>query len=142
MCIATLADPRDGRARGQPRSVAMDCRLYLTYRSEYLVLGDLCVGVRDRRSSQWLPAHAGACSKVLGMLASRDGEHWLPTTRARIGEHLCLEVSPRRLVTSPIVAVEVPSRSLVQRAEEQWHDLFAPRSPHATKIVLLQELEE
>ncbi|HEY2736618.1 MAG TPA: hypothetical protein VGI70_21610, partial [Polyangiales bacterium] len=74
------------------------CKLYLTYRSEYLVLQDLCVGVRDRTSGAWLPLHAGACSQLLGPV-QESGANMLPAARVRVGERLCLYAAARRIVT-------------------------------------------
>ena len=45
---------------GQDASQFAACKLYLTYRSEYLVLRDLCVGVRDRATGTWVPLHAAS----------------------------------------------------------------------------------
>ncbi len=114
------------------------CKLYLTYRTEYLVLADLCVGVRDRRTSAWLPLHAAACAQLLGPLRAPDGT-LVPSAGARIGERLCLGVPARQLVTGPVVAIEQPSPRLMQRAERQWLELFQPSDPNHTKLVLGSE---
>lgn len=116
-----------------------DCKLYLTYRTEYLVLGDLCIGVRDRRSSAWLPLHAASCAQLLGALGSRDDSVLLSGTRVRVGERMCMHVSPRRLITGPVVAVEQPTGKLLQHAEEQWRALFAPSDARHSSIVLVTE---
>lgn len=105
------------------------CSLYLTYRSEYLVLRDLCVGVRDRGSGTWIPLHAAVCAHVLGPqgLAGQepgDGRSVLPITRVRVGERLELYASARRVVTGPIVAVERASQSVMNEADRQWQAVF------------------
>lgn len=110
-------------------------RLYLTYRSEYLVLRDLCVGVRDRRSCEWVALHAATCSHVLGPIDSVTTTP-LVAGRARVGEHLCLYSAARRIVTSPIIAVEQPSSSLLRDAERHWHDSFEPSDPRHSRMLL------
>ena len=111
------------------------CKLYLTYRSEYLVLRDLCVGVRDRASGVWLPLHAAACSHLLGPVRAAEAKP-LPAAPARIGERLCLYAVARRIVTGPVVAVEPATGPLLHEADRQWQALFQPDDPHHTAIML------
>jgi hypothetical protein len=114
-------------------------KLYLTYRSEYLVLRDLCVGVRDRRTSAWLPLHAAACSHVLGPVDAITTSP-LVAASVRVGEHLCLRSEARRIVTGPIVAIEAPSAGLLREAERQWNELFSPSDPrHSGMLLALKE---
>ena len=105
-----------------------ECRLYLTYRSEYLVLQDLCVGVRDRVSGHWLPLHAAACSTVLGPAHALDSDPAIPSP-VRVGEQMYLRPSIERVVTGPIIAIEEPPARVVREAERQWHELFQPSDP-------------
>ena len=112
-----------------------ECKLYLTYRTEYLVLRDLCVGVRDRRTSRWLPLHAAACAHVLGPVDSLE-QSPLVAMRIRIGEQLCLRAPTRRIVTGPVVAIEPPTPKLMEEAERQWRELFQPSDPRHSGIVL------
>ena len=111
------------------------CKLYLTYRSEYLVLRDLCVGVRDRESSRWLPLHAAACAHVLGPVPALDASP-LVAAGPRIGERLCLYTQARRVVTGPIVAIEGASARVLQEAETRWQALFQPRDPRHSALLL------
>lgn len=111
------------------------CKLYVTYRSEYLVLRDLCVGVRDRRASVWLPMHAAACAHVLGPVDSRSATP-LIASRVRVGEQLCLRAAARRIVTGPILAIEDPTPRLIEEAEQHWRELFQPSDPRHSAIVL------
>jgi hypothetical protein len=110
-------------------------KLYLTYRSEYLVLRDLCVGVRDRKSGVWQPLHAAACAHVLGPLRSLEGNPGVAQP-PRVGERLCLLASSRRVVSGPIVAVELPTAELLREAEQQWQSTFAPRDPRHSSLML------
>ena len=111
-------------------------RLYVTYRSEYLVLRDMCVGVRDRASSAWLPMHAATCSHVVGPLEAPAADPVLAGT-IRVGEHLCLHTSARRVVTGQIVAVEQPSRELLRQAERQWQRAFHTQDVRHTAMLLV-----
>jgi hypothetical protein len=108
--------------------VTAPCSLYLTYRSEYLVLRDLCVGVRDRGSGTWIPLHAATCAHLLGPhgLASHeaDGPNVSPIARVRLGERLELYASARRVVTGPIVAIERASESVMNEADRHWQAVF------------------
>ena len=113
------------------------CSLYLTYRSEYLVLRDLCVGVRDRGSGTWIPLHAATCAHLLGphgFSGYDEGERGVaPIVRARLGERLELYASARRIVTGPIVAIERASESVMKDADRQWQAVFgAATNDYAT----------
>lgn len=115
------------------------CKLYLTYRSEYLVLRDLCVGVRDRRTGVWIPMHAASCAHVLGPIDAHETSH-LPAMPVRIGERLSLHASARRIVTGPIVAIEQATASTVLEADRQWQALFRPESPRHSLISLATDV--
>jgi len=115
--------------------VLRGCRLYLTYRSEYLVLSDLCVGVRDRRSGAWQPLHAAACAHLIGPV-DESTQTPLIQSSVRVGEQLCFLPSVRRVVTGPVVAIEEPSPALLREAEERWQELFAPRERRHSMLLL------
>jgi hypothetical protein len=119
----------------RPSSRPSGCKLYLTYRSEYLVLRDLCVGVRDRASSAWLPLHSAACSHVLGPVAALEASP-LVAAGPRVGERLCLLTQARRVVTGPIVAIEDATPRLLQDAERQWQMLFQPKDPRHSALMV------
>lgn len=99
------------------------CKLYLTYRSEYLVLRDLCVGVRDRKTGAWLPLHAATCAHVLGPYGIAEAEP-LPIARVRVGERLSFYATARRVVTGPIVAIESATESVLLEADREWQRVF------------------
>lgn len=111
------------------------CKLYLTYRSEYLVLRDLCVGVRDRTTGAWIPMHAAACAYVLGPAQSVETTPLIPSP-VRVGEQMCLRPSIERVVTGPIVAIEEPSPRLLREAEQRWQELFQPSDPRHSVALL------
>jgi hypothetical protein len=111
------------------------CKLYLTYRSEYLVLRDLCVGVRDRGTGAFWPLHSAACSHLLGPF-NADEQAPLPTVPPKVGERLCLYATARRIVTGPIVAIEPAPPRLLVEADRQWQALFKPKNPNASLILM------
>jgi hypothetical protein len=112
------------------------CKLFVTYRSEYLVLRDLCVGVRDRKTGAFVPLHAAACSQVLGPLSGMSHAQPLEGTQARVGERLSLYASARRVVTGAIVAIEDASPSMIADAEKSWQALFSGNDPRHSTISL------
>jgi hypothetical protein len=118
--------------------VGAPCKLYLTYRSEYLVLRDLCVAVRDRGSGAWQPLHAAACAHLLGPVGAAETNP-MPSTPGRVGERLCFYAVARRIVTGPIVAVEPATGGLLREADRQWQALFQPSDPRHSVITLAME---
>jgi hypothetical protein len=111
------------------------CKRYLTYRSEYLVLRDLCVGVRDRASGAWLPLHAASCAYVLGPAESVEAPPLIPSP-VRVGEQMCLRPTIERVVTGPIVAIEDATARQVREAEQRWQALFLPTDPRLSIALL------
>jgi len=108
--------------------VSAPCKLYLTYRSEYLVLNDLCMGVRDRATGAWIPLHSASCAHVLGPSVDLRGAP-RGAKAPRVGEHLSLYAAARRITTGPIVAIERASPALVAEADRRWQALFTRRDP-------------
>jgi hypothetical protein len=113
----------------------LGCKLYLTYRSEYLVLSDLCVGVRNRESGAWQPLHAAASAHLLGPVDSLSQTPLIQSS-VRVGEQLCFLPSVRRVVTGPVVAIEEPSPALLREAEERWQELFVPTDTRHSVLLL------
>jgi hypothetical protein len=112
------------------------CKLYVTYRSEYLMLRDLCVGVRDRRTGAWVALHAAACSQVLGTLSSREQTRAQPCVQPRVGERVALYASARRIITGAIVAVEAASPQLIAEADREWQAMLSAADPRRSLISL------
>jgi hypothetical protein len=74
----------------------------------------VCVGVRDRRSGEWLGGHLAVRSTVSGGLKFHDNgaisaSEGLPT----VGESLFFIAAGRDLITSPVLNVERPAREIV-----------------------------
>ena len=90
-------------------------KVFVTRNTEYHVRTNMCVGVRDLRTGDWLPGHLALRSRVSGGLTflSKGGvraSEGLPT----VGESLFFVASGRDLVTSPIVRIERPEKRVVE----------------------------
>ena len=89
-------------------------RVFVTRNSEYHVRRNVCVGVRDRRSGEWLSGHLALRSTVSGGLKFHDNgaisaSEGLPT----VGESLFFIAAGRVLITSPVLQVDRPQRDVV-----------------------------
>ncbi len=94
-------------------------KVYTTRNTEYHTRRGLCVGVRDRRSGRWLRGHLALRSKVSGGLRFYESggvrpNEGIPT----VGESVFFMSDGRDLVTSPVVAIERPSRETVMEYPE------------------------
>ena len=94
-------------------------QVFVTRSTEYYVLRNQCVGVRDARTGEWMQGHLALRSRVSGGLTflaaggvrATDG---VPS----VGESLFFVASGRDLVTSPIVRIERPERAIVEQYED------------------------
>lgn len=79
--------------------------VFVTFNKEYLVADCCCVGMRDRHSGRWQPVLP---NRVLGSVPreERDAEFVSGVSPPRVGERLCIQVAGRRIVSTPILAVE------------------------------------
>lgn len=89
-------------------------RVFVTRNTEYHVRKKLCVGVRDRRSGEWLKGHLAVRSELSGGLRFNNQGGITPNEgNPSVGEAIFFEASGRDLVTSPVVAVERPEKVIV-----------------------------
>lgn len=51
-------------------------RVYVTRNTEYHVLGDLCIAVRDRRGGVWRPEHPALGRRIKGSIRVLPGDAW------------------------------------------------------------------
>jgi hypothetical protein len=90
-------------------------KVFVTRNTEYHVKQDVCVAVRDRRSGEWLRAHAASGNSVHGSLRFQPTGGVTPYDGLpRIGDSLFFHAEGRDLVTSAIVSVERPPRDVVR----------------------------
>jgi hypothetical protein len=89
-------------------------KVFITRNSEYHVKDQLCVGVRDRETGEWLRTHFALERPVIGAVkffesGAMSAAPGLPS----IGESMYFEDLGRDLVTSSVVSVERPSPDIV-----------------------------
>ncbi len=90
-------------------------KVFVTRNTEYHVRRGRCVAVRDRSSGGWVDGHLAAGGKVSGGLRFLASGGVTPNDGLpNVGESIFFCSEGRDLVTSPIVAVERPSRDVVQ----------------------------
>lgn len=90
-------------------------RVYLTRNTEYHFRDDICVGVRDRRTGDWLPGHLALRRELFGSIQFFINGSLSPHPgQPRIGEALFFANGGRDLITSPLEKVERPPKHLVE----------------------------
>ena len=86
-------------------------RVYATRNTEYHLRRRLCVGVRDRRTGEWMRGHMAVDAEVSGGLRFHRQGGVVPTEELpRVGESLFFCARGRDLVTSPVERIERPER--------------------------------
>lgn len=89
-------------------------KVFVTRNTEYHVRKDICVGVRDRRSGEWLRAHLALRSRVSGSLKFTHNGGVEPNQGSpNVGESLFFHAQGRDLVTSTILSIERPIPDVV-----------------------------
>ena len=90
-------------------------RVYVTRNTEYHFRDGFCVAVRDRRTGEFLHGHLALRRRIHGGLKFYLNGAILPNPgEPQVGEALYFASDGRDLVTSPLEAVERPSKELVQ----------------------------
>jgi len=90
-------------------------RVYVTRNTEYHFRDGFCVAVRDRRTGDFLHGHLALRRRIHGGLRFFLNGAIVPNPGdPRVGEALYFEANGRDLVTSPLEAVERPTRDVVQ----------------------------
>jgi hypothetical protein len=88
-------------------------RVYVTKNTEYHFRDGFCVAVRDRRTGEFLQGHLALRRRVHGGLKFYLNGGIVPNPgEPRVGEALYFATDGRDLVTSPLEAVERPSKEL------------------------------
>ncbi len=89
-------------------------RVYVTRNTEYHFRDLVCVGVRDRRTGEWLAGHLALNRPVHGGLRFFLNGSILPNPgEPRVGEALFFASGGRDLVTSPVEAIDRPAKEIV-----------------------------
>ena len=79
-------------------------RVFLTRNSEYHVQNHVCVGVRDRRTGQWLDTHPALRCPLRSAVAANGGLQALFVPC--VGERLEFDVDGASLRTSAVLDIE------------------------------------
>jgi hypothetical protein len=86
----------------------------MTRNTEYHFRDGMCVGVRDRRTGDWLPGHLALRRQLFGSIRFFMNGSILPNPgEPRVGEALFFAQGGRDLITSPLESVERPAKELV-----------------------------
>ena len=90
-------------------------RVYTTRNTEYHFRDGVCVAVRDRRTGDFLPGHLALRRPLFGGLRFFMNGALLPNPgEPNVGEALFFGEGGRDLITSPLQAVERPTRAMVE----------------------------
>src|SRR6185312_2471683 len=96
-------------------------RVYVTRNTEYHFRDGFCVAVRDRRTGEFLHGHLALRRRIHGGLKFYLNGAIVPNPGdPRVGEALYFASDGRDLVTSPLEAIERPSRELVEAYPGGW----------------------
>jgi hypothetical protein len=88
--------------------------MFVTRNTEYHFRDSVCVAVRDRRSGTWLPSHLALARQVTGRVRFQPNGVAIPQGgEPQVGEALYFGDDGRELVTSLLLAVERPEKTLV-----------------------------
>ncbi len=96
--------------RGPERRVH---KVYVTRNTEYHTRARVCVGVRDRISGSWIPAHVAMHKPLCGSLMFKNGSIMPNTGAPKAGESLYFHDDRNDVVTSTLMSVERPTQSIV-----------------------------
>ncbi len=89
-------------------------KVFVTRNTEYHIRKDVCVAVRDRKSGEWLRGHLALRQRVHGGLKFTRAGGVSPNLGAPdIGESILFHARGRDLVTSPILTIDRPAKSIV-----------------------------
>lgn len=80
-------------------------RVFLTRNSEYHVRGHVCIGVRDRRSGQWLKDHPALARAFSHSVVDPEGRISSPH-QPGLGDPLEFDINGTPLRTSPVLDIE------------------------------------
>ena len=85
-------------------------KLFVTLNTEYHVHGDVCVGVRDRRSGAWLSGHRVLGGRLLGGFSVNNAGTLVPEPLPREGNRLVFYRDRRDVITSAVEQIARPPK--------------------------------
>jgi len=89
-------------------------RVFVTRNTEYHLRREVCVGVRDRCSGDWLDSHMAIQKPLCGAIRFDQGSVMPNTGQPKVGESLYFHDDNIDVVTSTLIAVERPPKSIVE----------------------------
>jgi hypothetical protein len=92
-------------------------RVYVTRNTEYHVLGDLCVAVRDLRTGVWKPDHTALQRRIKGSIRVRPGGTW-DVTRDMPGVGAVIYFGGQGPMTSQVQQVRLPTSAELEHYEQ------------------------
>ncbi len=93
-------------------------KMFVTRNTEYYLRGQLCLAVKDRRTSEWLSSHLAVGRRLSGGVRILPNGEAIPVPEAPdVGEALYFADGGRELITSVLCAVERAPRDLVRSFE-------------------------
>lgn len=107
-------------------------RVYVTRNTEYHFRDGFCVAVRDRKTGDFLLGHLALRRRIQGSLRFHKNGAIVPNAgEPEAGEALFFAQGERDLVTSPLQAIERPTKELV----EAYPELPAPKPKKRARAV-------
>ncbi len=90
-------------------------KVFITRNTEYHFRDGLCVAVRDRRQGRWIADHVALHRPLSGSLLFCPGGAIRPSIgQPRLGEALFFATGGRDLVTSPLLEIARPEKTVVE----------------------------
>ncbi len=90
-------------------------KVYVTRNTEYYTRSDICIAVRDRSSGNWLPEHMAMTKSVCGSIKFDNGGVMANTGMPRIGESLFFHGKDLDVITSTVVSVDRPGKTIAAK---------------------------
>ncbi|MCA9644228.1 MAG: hypothetical protein KC492_26220 [Myxococcales bacterium] len=91
-------------------------KMFVTRNTEYHFRDRRCVGVRDRKSGNWLTSHLACGRSLSGAVRFQKNGVAIPVNgEPTVGEALYFGEGGRDLLTSILCSVERPEKSVVAR---------------------------
>lgn len=91
-------------------------KVFVTRNTEYHLRNHTCVGVRDRRTGDWVDGHLAVRSQLSGTLRFQpQGGIATNLGAPQVGESLFFYAEGRDLVTTPVISIERPAKEIVSQ---------------------------
>jgi len=109
-----MADSNETHSRSFQGADRRRHRVFMTRNTEYHFRDGMCVAVRDRRTSAWLPGHLALRRQLFGSIKFFLNGALLPNPgEPKLGEALFFASGGRDLITSPLEKIDRPAKDLV-----------------------------